>query len=214
MKLILISGVYSLSSIGYAINDKLDKGLIENSKTLRRVNDHYEVFEVFDIAYKRTGLITGSADIRIYKDQSQIWFKSNNVVNGSNLYSASITAETTATGSFEYQNGIWRLLDFSNGSALLTATYPAGINDDLIFLNTWNGWGPITNCEATCTVYTSAELAPIAFKDDIPSVSGGVPQSAFDELKQSYDVLSASYATLSSLFATYSGQWLLPNEGV
>lgn len=35
---------------------------------------------------------------------------------------------------------------------------------------------------------------------------GGVPQSAFDELKQSYDALS-------SLFATYSGQWLLPNEG-
>ena len=35
---------------------------------------------------------------------------------------------------------------------------------------------------------------------------GGVPQSAFDELKQSYDALSA-------LFATYSGQWLLPNEG-
>lgn len=34
-----------------------------------------------------------------------------------------------------------------------------------------------------------------------------VPQSAFDELKQSYDALS-------SLFATYSGQWLLPNEGV
>jgi hypothetical protein len=36
---------------------------------------------------------------------------------------------------------------------------------------------------------------------------GGVPQSAFDELKASYDALS-------SLFATYSGQWLLPNEGV
>lgn len=40
-----------------------------------------------------------------------------------------------------------------------------------------------------------------------------VPQSAFDELKQSYEVLSASYVALSSLFATYSGQWLLPNEG-
>ena len=38
-------------------------------------------------------------------------------------------------------------------------------------------------------------------------LTGYVPQSAFDELKQSYD-------TLSGLFATYSGQWLLPNEGV
>lgn len=34
-----------------------------------------------------------------------------------------------------------------------------------------------------------------------------VPQSAFNELKQSYDALS-------SMLATYSGQWLLPNEGV
>lgn len=34
-----------------------------------------------------------------------------------------------------------------------------------------------------------------------------VPLSSFNELKQSYDALS-------SLFATYSGQWLLPNEGV
>ena len=37
-------------------------------------------------------------------------------------------------------------------------------------------------------------------------LGAGVPQSAFDELKQSYDALS-------SLFATYSGQWLLPNQG-
>lgn len=34
-----------------------------------------------------------------------------------------------------------------------------------------------------------------------------VPLSSFNELKQ-------SYSALSSLFATYSGQWLLPNEGV
>ena len=39
------------------------------------------------------------------------------------------------------------------------------------------------------------------------ALTGCVPQSAFDELKASYDALS-------SLFATYSGQWLLPNEGV
>lgn len=45
-------------------------------------------------------------------------------------------------------------------------------------------------------------------------LSNYVQVSAYNELKTSYDVLSASYATLSSLFATYSGQWLLPNEGV
>ena len=39
------------------------------------------------------------------------------------------------------------------------------------------------------------------------TTTGGVPQSAFDELKQSYDALSA-------LVATYSGQWLLQNEGI
>lgn len=36
------------------------------------------------------------------------------------------------------------------------------------------------------------------------ALGGGVPQSAFDELKASYDALS-------SIVATYSGQWSLPN---
>lgn len=38
-------------------------------------------------------------------------------------------------------------------------------------------------------------------------ISNKVDLSAYNELKTSYDALS-------SLFATYSGQWLLPNEGV
>ena len=59
------------------------------------------------------------------------------------------------------------------------------------------------NYDNDCSFSLSAEF----------EVGGGgvtgefVPQSAFYELKQSYDALS-------SLFATYSGQWLLPNEGV
>ena len=52
-----------------------------------------------------------------------------------------------------------------------------------------------------------------SYSYDVSAEFGGgvtgefVSQSAFDELKASYDALS-------SLFATYSGQWLLPNEGV
>jgi hypothetical protein len=196
------------------MGNKLNKNTIEDSKTIRSYND---VYEVFDIAYKRTNFTNGSArDIQLYNDDAIIDFNADDVVNQSNLYSATIIAETTATGSiFTNKDDVWKIIDFSNGSAILTGTYPVGIRNNYVMLRaSIDGWGPITNCEATCTVYTSAELSQLAFKDDIPSGGGGVPQSAFDELKQSYDVLSASYATLSSLFATYSGQWLLPNEGV
>ena len=53
-----------------------------------------------------------------------------------------------------------------------------------------------------CSIGTYVQSEPRTFEGIFV-----VPQSAFDELKQSYDALS-------SLFATYSGQWLLPNEGV
>ena len=161
--------VYSLSSIGADIGNKLNKNTIENSKTIRSINN--KPYEVFDIAYKRTNLTNGSAREINIDDDAQIFYDSYNVVNKSNLYSASITAETTATGSIDSDKGILRLVDFSNGSAILTGTYPAGIRHDTIELYTWEGWGPITNCEATCTVYTSAELAPIAFKDDMPKMN-------------------------------------------
>lgn len=53
-----------------------------------------------------------------------------------------------------------------------------------------------------CSIGTYVQSEPKTFEGIFV-----IPQSAFDELKASYDALS-------SLFATYSGQWLLPNEGV
>jgi hypothetical protein len=161
--------VYSLSAIGSDIGNKLNKNTIENSKTIRSNNN---VYEVFDIAYKRTNFTNGSASNINLDDDASIEFDAADVVRASNLYSATIIAETTATGEIETENGgIWKIADFSNGSAILTATYLAGIRSDIIDLYTWEGWGPITNCEATCTVYTSAELAPLAYKDDIPKIN-------------------------------------------
>lgn len=85
----------------------------------------------------------------------------------------------------------------------------------------WIAWeGDITALKYATTTEVM-ELAPLSalptysydLDDAITGINGsaiggqggGVPQSAFDELKASYDALS-------SLFATYSGQWLLPNE--
>ena len=84
-------------------------------------------------------------------------------------------------------------------------------------------WVEPFNCEI---IAGEEQVVELATKSDLPTyeydssnkisaingsaLAGGgdfVPQSAFDKLKQSYDALS-------SLFATYSGQWLLPNEGV
>lgn len=71
----------------------------------------------------------------------------------------------------------------------------------------WTLTGSIQKREIEYDADTSA-ITAIAGSAIGGGVTGEfVPQSAFDELKQSYDALS-------SLFATYSGQWLLPNEGV
>lgn len=87
-------------------------------------------------------------------------------------------------------------------------------NDSLSANDVWSLTGSVQKREIEYDAATSA-ITAIAGS----AIGGGgtgefVPQSAFDELKQSYDALSASYNALSSLFATYSGQWLLPNEGV
>lgn len=68
----------------------------------------------------------------------------------------------------------------------------------------WSLIGSVQKREIECDTATSAITAIAG--SAIGGGGGGVPQSAFDELKQSYDALSA-------LFAQYSGQWLLPNEG-
>ena len=65
----------------------------------------------------------------------------------------------------------------------------------------WTLTQSVQKREIECDTATSA-ITAIAGS----AIGGGVPQSAFDELKQSYDALSA-------LFATYSGKWLLPEEG-
>ena len=71
----------------------------------------------------------------------------------------------------------------------------------------WSLTGSVQKREIEYDADTSA-ITAIAGSAIGGGVTGEfVPQSAFDELKASYDALS-------SLFATYSGQWLLPNEGV
>lgn len=70
----------------------------------------------------------------------------------------------------------------------------------------------LTPYATTAEVDTLSSMLSGAIDYVSANVSGGVtgefvPQSSFNELKQSYDALS-------SLFATFSGQWLLPNKGV
>ena len=80
-------------------------------------------------------------------------------------------------------------------------------NTDISANEIWSLTGSVQKREIEYDAETSA-ITAIAGSAIGGGVTGEfVPQSVFDELKQSYDALS-------SLFATYSGQWLLPNEGV
>lgn len=81
-------------------------------------------------------------------------------------------------------------------------------NTDISANEIWSLTGSVQKREIEYDADTSAITAIAGSAIGGGGVTGEfVPQSAFDELKSSYDALS-------SLFATYSGQWLLPNEGV
>lgn len=81
-------------------------------------------------------------------------------------------------------------------------------NTDISANEIWSLTGSVQKREIEYDADTSAITAIAGSAIGGGGVTGEfVPQSAFDELKQSYNALS-------SLFATYSGKWLLPNEGV
>ena len=104
-------------------------------------------------------------------------------------------------------------LDINDRSVLSTGSLAFKTNSDSAYvdrekIHTWDSASNyIQNNSATWNdVSTTVQSNSAQWAEG--GVTGEfVPQSAFDELKQSYNALS-------SLFATYSGQWLLPNEGV
>lgn len=106
----------------------------------------------------------------------------------------------------DFSNGI----RYSNTIAKISATLNDNdvnytkYNDSLSANDVWSLTGSVQKREIEYDANTSAITA---IAGSAIGGGGGVPQSAFDELKASYDALS-------SLFATYSGKWLLPNEGV
>jgi hypothetical protein len=104
-------------------------------------------------------------------------------------------------------------LRYTNQINKVTATLNMGdirfthYNDSLSSNEIWSLTASVQKREIEYDADTSAITAIAGSAIGGGGVTGEfVPQSAFDELKQSYDALS-------SLFATYSGQWLLPNEG-
>ena len=105
-------------------------------------------------------------------------------------------------------------ISLENKSKKVTATIsPVDVsyskyNNDTSANDVWSLTGSVQKREIEYDADTSAITAIAGSAIGGGGVTGEfVPQSAFDELKASYDALS-------SLFATYSGQWLLPNEGV
>ena len=110
-------------------------------------------------------------------------------------------------------------LDINDRSVLSNGSLSFKTNSDSAYvdiekINTWDSASNYiqSNSSSLTDVSTTVQSNSAQWAGGVTGEF--VPQSAFNELKQSYDALSASYVTLSSLFATYSGQWLLPNEGV
>lgn len=207
-EIIDIYATYSLSSLGSQIGDKLNKSVIEDSKTLSIIDGKAEVYS---LAYRPSELVT--TGITVENNSSPDYVNINiKTEYPYKLYSASLVIESDGFNE-DYIPGGWNFVNSANGSATFSRFYKDRDSDTITFLGFWDY--NLTN-DSAYAVACSPEIVidELAFKSDLTGQGGGVPQSAFDELKSSYDALSASYVTLSSLFATYSGQWLLPNEGV
>lgn len=155
---------YSLSSIGADIGNKLNKNTIERSNTIAIIGSRAEVT---DRAYRGTGFSNISAyHVNVYSQQVYIDFMSG---PGTNLYSAIVIVETTASG--EYIPDDWSLVSYENNSATFARYYPLYKDSDMFILYDYEGWGDFTNAEASATVYSALEIAPLAFKDDITGIT-------------------------------------------
>lgn len=159
---------FSLSSVGASIGNKLDKDKIEASNTIKIINNHAEVT---DKAYRQTGFIDISAhNVGAGGSTVNVDFVSYDANNDSYLYSAIVTVETTASGSY-IPNG-WSLVSYENNSATFTKYYSLNERTDTFYLATYYGdWGDFTNAEGSATVYSALEIAPLAFKDDITGIT-------------------------------------------
>jgi hypothetical protein len=202
-----IYATYSLSSVGSQIGEKLNKSVIEDSKTLSIIDDKAEVYS---FAYRPSEFVTTGITTDNYSGPESVNINIR-TQDPYKLYSASLVIESDGFNERYIPDG-WNFVNSANGSATFSRFYKDQNYDNINFPGFWDF--NLTNASAYSVAYSGIVTDALAFKSDLTGQGGGVPQSAFDELKTSYDSLSASYAALSSLFATYSGQWLLPNEGV
>lgn len=196
------NNTYSLT--GVCSTAKELQTALNDSRTIAKSGNYYEIG---NIAYKPEIVgISGARYVYTYSDA--VWMTFGFNVPTAKLDTIYLTFEATQIGTIDSN---WSLYSHS-GNQYTFARHLKLMEDarhdyNYNFEFDYGSWGTITNATASATVYNTANIKELAFKDDLTGSQSGVPQSAFDELKQSYDALS-------SLFATYSGQWLLPNEGV
>ena len=160
------SGLYSLSAIGNELGNKLDSYYVNDSTTIKNVNSHAEMG---NSAYRPNGFDIISADY-VELDPTNAFVRFETPAFGANdwLYSAIIIAETNTTGAI-YDRG-WNVQSFEDGSATIVKTYNpfSKVQSDVLSLS--YGWS-ITNIDASAMTYSSMELAPLAFKDDIIGIT-------------------------------------------
>lgn len=165
--LIVNSGLYSLSAIGNELGNKLNSDYVTGSTTIKNVNSHAEMG---NSAYRPNDFDIISADyVDIQQNWSTVSLESNAHGHDGWLYSAIITLATNSTGSLPES---WTLQNFEDGSAILVRNYNIfeRTHTDSISFNSYEGWN-ITNIDASAMTYSSMELAPIAFKDDITGIT-------------------------------------------
>lgn len=156
------SGLYSLSAIGNELGNKLDSNYVIGSTTIKNINNHAEIG---NNAYRPNGFNTISANyVQAGTDWAVVDFRSYTGW----LYSAIITLATNSTGSLPEN---WTLQSFEDGSAILVRKYNNLEQKEYDSVSLAGGGWSITKVDASAMTYSSIELAPIAFKDDITGIT-------------------------------------------
>lgn len=160
------TGTYSFSGMYNELASKLNGDYVNDSTTIKNINDHAEMA---DSAYRPNGFIINSAyDVNTGSGPIGQFANILFINNNTNFYSAIIIAATDSTGTLP---GGWSLQSYEDGSAILTKQYGyPGPQQDQVSLKYFDGWN-VTACDASAMVYSSMELAKIAFKDDITGIT-------------------------------------------
>jgi hypothetical protein len=201
-----IYATYSLSSVGSQIGDKLNKSVIEGSKTLSIIDDKAEVYS---LAYKPSQLVSTGIRVDNYSSPDSVSITTT-TQPPYKLYSACLVIESDGFNKNRIPGG-WNFVNSANGSATFSRFYKNQSYDNIIFPGFWDY--NLTNASAYSVAYSGVVIDALAFKSDLTGAAGD------PEVNQVVHTNSATWNTVTdkldtTAFSDVSGTFLTAHQAI